>query len=79
MPGLLGLPRDYILAQFGAWRSGVRRAAPPDCMGEIARRLSPEDLTAMAAWLSSQPVPHGAAAADSVPGALPLHCGSGVQ
>lgn len=79
MPGLLGLPRDYILSQFGAWRSGVRRAAKPDCMGEIARRLSPDDLTAMATWLSSQPVLHGVAAADSVPRALPMHCGSGVQ
>jgi cytochrome c553 len=79
MPGLLGVPRDYILAQFGAWRSGVRRAAPPDCMGEIARRLSAEDLTAMAAWLSSQPVQHGVGAADSVPRGLPMHCGSGVQ
>ncbi|MEO8655502.1 MAG: cytochrome C, partial [Ramlibacter sp.] len=25
-PGLLGLPRDYLNAQLGAWRSGQRRA-----------------------------------------------------
>lgn len=79
MPGLLGLPRDYLLAQFGAWRSGVRRAAQPDCMGEIARRLSPEDLNAMAAWLSSQPVQHAVAQADSLPRPLPMQCGSGVK
>ena len=79
MPGLLGLPRDYLLAQFGAWRSGVRRAAEPDCMGEIARRLSPEDLDAMAAWLSSQPVRHSVAQADTLPRPLPMQCGSGVR
>ena len=77
IPGLLGLPRDYILAQFGAWRNGLRRAAAPDCMGEIARRLAPEDVTAMAVWLSSQPVPHGAAPAGSLPGKPPMQCGSG--
>jgi cytochrome c553 len=79
MPGLLGLPRDYILAQFGAWRTGVRRAPAPDCMGEIARRLGPEDVTAMAVWLSSQPVTSGPAPAGSLPAELPLKCGSGVR
>jgi len=77
MPGLLGLPRDYVLAQFGAWRSGLRQAAEPDCMGEIARRLAPEDVTAAAVWLSSQPVPSGPAAAGASPAKLPLACGSG--
>ena len=79
MPGLLGLPRDYLLAQFGAWRSGLRRAAAPDCMGEVARRLSEEDVTAMAVWLSSQPVPQGATPAASLPAKPALSCGSGVQ
>jgi cytochrome c553 len=79
MPGLLGLPRDYLLAQFGAWRSGLRRAAAPDCMGEIARRLSGEDVTAAATWLSSQAVTAGTAAAGSLPAQLPMKCGSGVR
>jgi cytochrome c553 len=26
IPGLLGLPRDYINAQLGAWKNGIRRA-----------------------------------------------------
>lgn len=79
MPGLLGLPRDYILAQFGAWRSGLRRAAAPDCMGEIARRLSAQDVGAMATWLSAQPVAHGAAAAGSLPQKPAQECGSGLR
>ncbi|WBY03937.1 c-type cytochrome [Ramlibacter tataouinensis] len=79
MPGLLGLPRDYVLAQFGAWRTGKRRAAPPDCMAEVARRLSGDDVNAAAAWLSSQPVTAGPAPAGSLPAKLPLTCGSGLQ
>jgi cytochrome c553 len=46
MPGLLGLPRDYLIGQLGAWREGLRHAREPDCMAEIARRLAPEDVTA---------------------------------
>ncbi|WP_156414443.1 c-type cytochrome [Bordetella sp. N] len=57
IPGLLGLPRDYIGAQIGSWQSGLRHAAAPDCMADIARRLQPEDVAAVAAWLSAQPVP----------------------
>lgn len=57
VPGLLGLPRDYLNAQLGAWRTGQRRAHAPDCMADIARRLSPEDLSAVTAWLASQPLP----------------------
>ena len=75
-PGLLGLPRDYLLGQFGAWRNGLRHAAEPDCMGEVARRLSPEDVGAMATWLSMQPVPAGTKAAQPAPQTLPLKCGS---
>ena len=75
-PGLLGLPRDYLLAQFGAWRTGSRRAPEPDCMAEIARRLSMSDLTAAAVWLSSQRVPSGPAPASSQSAKLPMTCGS---
>ena len=60
VPGLLGLPRDYLNAQLGAWRTGQRRAVAPDCMAEIARRLSPEDLSAVTAFLSSEAVPANA-------------------
>lgn len=76
VPGLLGLPRDYLLGQLGAWRSGERRAAAPDCMAQIARRLSAEDVAAMAVWLSAQPVPGGPAPAARLPAPLPLNCGS---
>ncbi|MES2940699.1 MAG: cytochrome C [Pseudomonadota bacterium] len=60
VPGLLGLPRDYLNAQLGAWRTGQRRAHAPDCMAEIARKLTPEDLSAATGWLAAQPVPRAA-------------------
>lgn len=57
IPGLLGLPRDYLNAQIGAWRTGQRRARAPDCMAKIASRLEPADITALTAWMAAQPVP----------------------
>jgi cytochrome c553 len=76
IPGLLGLPRDYLNAQLGAWRNGQRRAMAPDCMAEVARSLAPEEIGAVSAWLAAQPVPPHAAAAASEPNArLPLPCG----
>ncbi len=77
MPGLLGLPRDYLVGQFGAWATGERRAAPPDCMAQIVRRLSPDDIGAVATWLSAQPVPQEAHPSSAVVLPLPIECGSG--
>ena len=57
VPGLLGLPRDYLNAQLGAWRSGKRRAHAPDCMADIAKALQPQDIESVAHWLAAQPVP----------------------
>lgn len=76
VPGLLGLPRDYINAQLGAWRNGERSARAPDCMAEVARALSPEDINAASSWLSAQAVPPDYAPAAALPAALPRRCGS---
>jgi cytochrome c553 len=76
IPGLTGLPRDYINAQFGAWRNGNRHALAPDCMGTIASRLSLADVSAISAWLASEPLPADPAPAQAVPRPLPLACGS---
>jgi cytochrome c553 len=75
-PGLLGLPRDYLVGQLGAWVNGQRRAQAPDCMAIVARRLAPADVAAVSAWLASQPVPLPAPAALPGSTALPLACGS---
>lgn len=78
VPGLLGLPRDYLLAQLGAWRTGLRRASAPDCMATIARRLSGDEIAALATWLSAQPVPGNGRPAVAPPVSPPaMECGSG--
>jgi cytochrome c553 len=76
IPGLVGLPRDYLNAQFGAWRNKVRRALPPDCMAEITHRLSPSDVAAVSSWLAAQPVPADPRPASAITRPLPLKCGS---
>ena len=68
IPGLVGLPRDYLLGQIGAWKIGARRATAPDCMAQIARTMSPEDISAVASWLAAQTVP-----ADSKPISAAVH------
>ncbi|MES2317318.1 MAG: cytochrome c4 [Pseudomonadota bacterium] len=75
IPGLLGLPRDYVNAQFGAWRNNTRRAHAPDCMAGIASRLSLSDVNAISSWLGLQPVAPDARPADSIGKPLPLACG----
>ncbi len=76
VPGLLGLPVDYLNAQLGAWRTGARRAEAPDCMAQIAQRLGQQDVNALAHWLAAQPVPAAARAAADAPAVPPLRCGS---
>lgn len=76
IPGLLGLPRDYINAQFGAWKNQSRRARAPDCMHTIATRLSDADVAAVSAWLGTQVAAPDARPATSVSLPLPLACGS---
>jgi mono/diheme cytochrome c family protein len=75
IPSLLGLPRQYIGAQLGAWRNGRLRSAAPDCMAEVAQRLAAEDVPLIAAWLAAQPVPAGMKAATGTR-KLPLECGA---
>ena len=78
VPGLLGLPRDYLNAQIGAWQNRARSTLAPDCMALIAARLSPADLGAVTAYLAAQAVPEhaGAAPASATPAKPPLECGS---
>lgn len=80
VPGLLGLPLDYLNAQLGAWQTGQRKAHAPDCMAEVVRRIPPEDLIAVSSWLARQALPADTHPAPRPPAgpALPaaLRCGS---
>jgi cytochrome c553 len=63
IPGLLGLPRDY------------RQAHRPDCMADVAKALTPQDVGAVTAWLSSQPWPEGGQPALMLAAPMPRPCG----
>jgi cytochrome c553 len=57
IPGLLGLPRVYVIAQFGNWQhGGLMRGQTPDCMSEIAKQLTVNEASIIAVWLAAQPV-----------------------
>ena len=78
IPGLIGVPSNYLTAQLGAWRVGLRHARSPDCMAQIANKLSETQVNAAIAFISTQVPSTGPAA---LPGAaqpvkLPLVCGS---
>ncbi|KAA0079253.1 c-type cytochrome [Trinickia soli] len=79
IPGLLGLHADYISAQLGAWRYGTRKSYAPDCMHEVASRLTNDDITAVAAWLAASPGPANPAFAPAGSLKMPLRCGSEPQ
>lgn len=81
IPGLLGLPRVYIIAQFGNWQNGgLMRGQTPDCMSEIAKQLSTDEAGMIAVWLAAQPVPEALMKRPSTVAALPerlsRRCGS---
>jgi cytochrome c553 len=80
VPGLLGLPRDYLNAQLGAWKSGQRRAHMPDCMRAVVARLDDGDINAVASWLAAQPLPASTKPASQPPALAPravaIACGS---
>jgi cytochrome c553 len=75
IPGLVGLPYDYVSAQLGSWRTNTRSTVEPDCMATIVGRLSDADISAVSAWLAKRPVPADAHA--EPPGSVtpPLRCG----
>ena len=54
-PGIAGQHAGYIESQLRAWQAGERSNDPQNLMGAIAQRMSDEDITAVAAWLASQP------------------------
>jgi cytochrome c553 len=76
IPGLISLPRDYLLGQIGAWKIGTRHAAAPDCMAQVVEKLSGEDIGAVTAWLAAQPVPSDPSPLPASAVRLPLECGS---
>lgn len=76
IPALVGLPAEYVIAQLGNWRSGVRHARAPDCMAGIANAIASEDVRAVAVWLSQQAHADGEPPAPVGAFVPPRACGS---
>jgi cytochrome c553 len=76
IPGLLAVSPDYLAAQLGAWRAGVRNAKAPDCMAKIATLLTRDEIAAVTAWIASRPVPDAPKPGAEGPHDLPLRCGA---
>lgn len=75
IPSLLGLPHAYVAAQFGGWRNGgIMRGQTPDCMSEIARKMTQEEVNALAMWLPTQPVTGESAEAETLSPELAQRC-----
>ena len=82
VPGLLGLPRDYLNAQLGAWKAGKRRAHAPDCMQAVVARLSDNDINAISSYLAAQVLPANTKPASSTPlgnGQTAINCGNAAK
>ena len=75
VPGLLGLSRDYLNGQLGAWRSGQRRAKEPDCMAQIAKTLTEAEINAVTQFLAGQPLPVDPHPAPALAAPAPMRCG----
>ncbi len=78
-PGLLGLPRDYLVGQLGAWQTDKRQAAAPDCMARIAKQLTVDEISTIATWLSAQSLPAQTDAVAASARPLAMDCGSALQ
>lgn len=76
VPGLLGLPPDYLLSQLGAWQTGLRKAFEPDCMAHVVKALQPQDVKAVSAWLAVQPLPADTHPVEADAQPMPTQCGT---
>ena len=52
VPGLAGMPRDYMVQQLQAFRNGSR---PATVMHQIARGFSEPQMQALAGYFAAQP------------------------
>ena len=76
VPSLLGLPSAYLGAQLSAWSLGNRSTLAPDCMSDIAKRLTSSDAAAVTAWLAAQNVPTKGSTPPPTHLATETRCGS---
>jgi cytochrome c553 len=76
IPGLTGLSARYIAAQLVSWRIGTRHARNPDCMHEVASRLTEVQIRQVSIWLAAQDPGASVVPAPVGTWTTPLACGS---
>lgn len=54
-PALAGQSANYLKAQLSAWKEGKRDPGPLDLMGDIAKRMSDAQITAVANYFAGLP------------------------
>lgn len=54
-PRLAGQPAPYLAAQLNAWRDNTRKNDPLGLMANVAHRLTPAQITAVAAYYAALP------------------------
>lgn len=54
-PPIAGQPAVYLERQLRAWKEGRRPAGPDGLMGAIAKRLTPDEITAVSEYFAAQP------------------------
>ena len=54
-PSLAGLPQAYTAEQLRAWKTGARPAGPLGLMPAIAKKLSEDDISAVARYFADSP------------------------
>jgi cytochrome subunit of sulfide dehydrogenase len=52
VPGLAGMPRDYLAMQMRAFKAGTR---PATIMHQLAKGYSDAQIDQLAAWFAAQP------------------------
>jgi cytochrome c553 len=55
-PALAGQQPEYVFGQLAQWHAGARGNSPQQLMDRIVQRMSPEDMRAVADYLSTLPL-----------------------
>ena len=71
-PVLAGQHPEYLFGQLAQWHAGARGNSPQKLMDRIVQRMTPEDMRAVADYLSTLPLDHAPATGGGVSPSNPL-------
>lgn len=71
-PVLAGQQPEYVFGQLAQWHAGARGNSPQQLMDRIVQRMSPEDMRAVADYLSTLPLQRAPGPEDAASPSSPL-------